>query len=212
MTSPEYQRRERQFEIDSICARYAEEVESGRRPNVADYLARYPQYAAELSDYIVTYHLSLADLPEPDETPEPVRSPAFARALQAIHDQEAAQAAQAAPAALAGLVSRGIERGLNPRSLAERVGLSSTIIARLDARAISAASIPGELFRRLADALDVQQEAIMAYFSARPQASGGFYYADTAPTPTQDDFLTVIEASDDLAPERKAEWRQITGH
>ncbi len=64
MTSPEYQRRERQFEIDRICAAYADEVESGRNPDPKDYLTRYPQYAVELADYIITYHLSLADLPE----------------------------------------------------------------------------------------------------------------------------------------------------
>ncbi|HEU0027221.1 MAG TPA: helix-turn-helix transcriptional regulator [Ktedonobacterales bacterium] len=197
MTSPEYRRRERQFEIDRICAAYADEVESGRNPDPKDYLTRYPEYATELADYIITYHLSLADLPELDETPEPVRSPAFARALAAIYS-------------LSGLEDRSFDVGLDPEQLAERVGVSPSFIARLDAKAIAATSIPRELFRRLAVALDVRMEAVMAFLGASLQTGGAFFHADQAPTGGQDDFLAAIEASDDLDPARKAEWRAIS--
>lgn len=207
MTSSEYQRRERQFEIDRITARYAAEFKSGRKPDLADYLTRYPDYAAELADFIATYHLALVDLPEPDETPEPVRSPAFARALAAIRAREEAAAAHPA---LTGLVDRALDAGLSVREFAERVRLSPSIVMRLDAHAIAGASIPRELFRRLAVALDVQVEAVMGFLGASPQASAAFFYADEAPATIQDDFLTVLEASDDLAPDRKAEWRQIS--
>ncbi len=214
MTSPESQRRARQFEIDRLCARYVDEVKSGRKPNLEDYLTRYPDYALELADFIVTYHLTLADVPEPDETPAQTLSPGFARALEAIRAQEAA--ARAAPGAqatqvpFASLEDRSFDVGLDPDQLAARVGVTPKIIARLDARAIRAASIPRELFRRLAETLDVSVEALMGFLGASAQAGGAFYYADQAPTSGQDDFLAAIEGSDDLAPARKAEWRDIS--
>jgi transcriptional regulator with XRE-family HTH domain len=206
MSSPENQSRARQFEIDRLCAAYVAEVKSGQMPNLDGYLARYPEYALELADFIVTYHLTLADLPEPDETPVETLSPGFARALEAIHAREGV----GAQAALTGLEDRSFDVGIDPDQLAERVGVSPSFIARLDARAVAAASIPRELFRRLADALDVQVEAVMAFLGASGQAGGAFFYADQAPTGGQDDFLTAIEASDDLDPARKAEWRAIS--
>lgn len=204
MSSPENQSRARQFEIDRLCAAYVDEVKAGRTPDLDAYLAHYPDYAIELADFIVTYHLTLADLPEPDETPVETLSPGFARALAAIRAQEEPAAA------LAGLEDRSFDVGLDPDQLAERVGVSPSFIARLDARAIAATSIPRELFRRLADALDVRIEAVMAFLGASGQAGGAFFHADQAPTGGQDNFLTAIEASDDLDPARKAEWRQIS--
>ncbi len=90
------------------------------------------------------------------------------------------------------------------------MGVTPRIIARLDARAIAAATIPRELFRRLAETLDVSVEAVMGFLGASAQAGGAFYHADQAPTYGQDDFLAAIEASDDLDPARKAEWRRIS--
>jgi transcriptional regulator with XRE-family HTH domain len=214
MTSPESQRRAREFEIDRLCARYVEEVKSGRKPNLEDYLTRYPDYALELADFIVTYHLTLADMPEPDETPVETLSPGFARALEAIRAQEAAAApapsTASAPVEFVSLEDRSFDVGLDPEQLAARVGVSPSIIARLDARAIKVASIPRELFRRLAETLDVTVEAVMGFLGASAQTGGAFYYADQAPTGDQDEFLAAIEASDDLDPARKAEWRAIS--
>lgn len=210
MTNPEPPRRGRQFEIDRLCAEYADAVEAGRGPDPKVFLAAHPDYQVELSTYIVTYHLLLADLPQPDETPEPARSPAFDRALAAIHASEAAQSTGAA--GLASLAERSFDVGIDPESLAERVGVSSSFIARLDAHAIAAATIPATLFRRLASALDVQVEAVRTLLTtpdAGGQPGGAFYYADQQPATAQDDFLTAIEASDDLDEERKAEWRAL---
>ncbi len=200
MSSPESRRRARQFEIDRLCADYVREARSGRAPDLADYLARYPDYAIELAEFIMTYHLTLADLPEPDETPVETLSPGFARALEAVHARET----------LTSLADRSFDVGLDPDQLAERVGVSSSIIARLDARAIRPTSIPRELFRRLAETLDVSVEAVMGLLGASARAGGAFYHADQAPTGEQDDFLVAVEASDDLAPARKVEWREIS--
>lgn len=206
MTSPESQRRARQLEIDRLCARYVEEAKSGRKPNLQDYLARYPNYAIELADFITSYHLTLVDLPEPDEAPVATLSPAFARALAAVR----AQVTQREAAAFVSLEDRSFDVGLDPGTLAARVGVTPRIIARLDARSIAAASIPRELFRRLADALDITVEAVMGFLGASAQAGGAFFDADKAPTGAQEDFLAAIEASDDLDPARKVEWGEIS--
>ncbi|HEX9038087.1 MAG TPA: hypothetical protein VF808_13970 [Ktedonobacterales bacterium] len=205
MTSPEYERRARQFEIDRITARYAQEAESGRNPDPKVYLSQYPQYATELADFIATYHLALADLPAPDETPAVELSPAFARALAAIPTTEGGPS----PVALVGLEDRAFDVGSTPEVVAQKVGLSQRLLARLDAHAIAAATIPRELFRRLAEALDVSEQAVMAHLGASPRVGGAFFDADQAPTGAQEDFLSAIEASD-LNPQRKAEWRALS--
>ena len=211
MANPDSERRAREFEIDQVCAEYVDAIEAGRHFDVKDYLARYPRYAAELADFIVSYHLTLTDLPELDQTPVAELSAGSARALEIVRAEiEQRIAGQEPQTALTGLEDRSFDAGIDPDQLAERVGVSPTIIARLDARAIAATSIPRELFRRLADALDVRIETVMAFLGASVQTGGAFFHADQAPTGGQDDFLAAIEASEDLDPARKAEWRQIS--
>src|SRR5947209_18736953 len=55
--------REQEEVVQRITARYVEEVRSGHQPDIGDYLARYPQFADELANYIAYYHAFEADLP-----------------------------------------------------------------------------------------------------------------------------------------------------
>lgn len=208
MKSREYDAsgRQRQNAIDRITARYVAEAEAGRHPDPKDYLARYPEYAAEIADFIVTYHLSLVDWPEPEETAYTPLPSEWAQALEQATKIVPAPAVQASPT-FASLADRAFDVGLDPDQLAARVHLSPSFIDRLDTHSVT--DIPRELFRRLAEALDVTSEAIMSFLSASAQTGGAFYHASEAPSTAQDDFLAAIEASDDLDPAFKAEWRAI---
>src|SRR5438477_12192897 len=55
--------REQEEVIQRITAQYVDEVRAGQRPKVSDYLARYPQYAGEIADFVAYYHTVEVDLP-----------------------------------------------------------------------------------------------------------------------------------------------------
>src|SRR5947209_9310740 len=53
-----------------ITARYVAEVRAGRQPRLSDYLARYPQYAEAITDFVAYFHALEVDIPsEPNIMP-----------------------------------------------------------------------------------------------------------------------------------------------
>ncbi len=135
------QERERQYQIDAITYRYAEEHRAGREPRVEEYAARYPQYAAELTEFALYFPAVGADLPTAEAAPDPTLSPAAAAVLARIHTEHAAPVPAEVPAT-DGLVAQAARVGLAPRALAEAVRLSTELLARLEAHSIDAATIP----------------------------------------------------------------------
>jgi hypothetical protein len=206
--------RERQFEIERITFQYAEEYRQGQRPRIEDYVRRYPQYAGELLEFAVYFHTVGFEDELFEEPAELKLSPAAEKALARIREQRAAYAPTAAPAAPAvapieSLFKQGLAVQLPPPQLAAAVGLTMDVLAKIEARAITVASIPPTLARRLATALKLAPEAIAAYLSpAQPGQAGGFYYADQAPTQQQESVLDAVRASA-LTPEQKSAWAEI---
>lgn len=198
-------RHDNRHELERLTARYADDFRAGKAPRIEDYIRRYPQYAVELGEFFVYFHTVGEEAIVPDAVPAPQLSPAAQKAMARIRQQYTQQTA------LDSLTRQGIKLNLAPPQLAERVGLSTDVILRLEARAIAAASIPRTLIQRLAAALQVRPDAVVSFLSG---ASGlaeqpGFYYADQAPTQRQDNFLDAIRASSQLSAEGKAEWERI---
>ncbi len=190
--------RERQYEIDSITAQYADDFRSGRAPRMEAYLQRYPQYESELLEFAVYFHTIGFDADEPDTSPAPALSAAAQRALMRIQ-----------PPPIEGLVKQGVKAGYPARKLAEAVGLTIDLLGKLEARVITVATIPPTLVKRLADTLQVVPEAVSSYLgAAQPGQAGAFYYADQPPSQQQESFLDAVQASA-LSPERKQEWAAI---
>lgn len=193
--------------IDRLTARYVDEYHAGLAPRPDDYIRRYPQHARELADFFLYFHTIDVDLPDVDPVPAAQLSPA-ALAVQARIRQQYAQ-----EYALEGLAKRGKEVGLTPPALAQQVGVSLDLYARLEGRAIKAAEIPRTLIRRLAAALQVAPEAIAAFLSGGFASQAGqpasvFFYADSAPQIKQDGFLEAVRASA-MPQTQKDEWERI---
>ena len=206
--------RERQYQIDRITFQYAEEYRQGQRPRIEDYVRRYPQYTSELLEFAVYFH-TIGFEDEPFEEPADLTlSPAAEKALAQIREHSAVYAPTAAPAAssvtpIESLFKQSLQLKLTPAQLAEAVGLTAPLLARLDARKIASASIPRTLVQRLADALKAAPEAIAAYLGATQAGqAGAFYYADQAPTETQESFLDAVRASG-LTAAQKSEWAEV---
>jgi hypothetical protein len=118
----------------------------------------------------------------------------------------------AAPASLDGLVKQAARTGYSPRTLAEAVGLTTSLLGKLEAHAITAATIPPTLVQRLAATLNVTSEAVASYLGvATTTQASAFYYADRPPMQQQESFLDAVQASA-LSPEHKREWTEITEH
>jgi len=194
--------RERQYEIDRITFEYATEHRNGNNPRIEDYVRRYPQYASELLEYALYFHTVGFDRQTLVGPAEPALSPAAEKAMARIR----ALSAQAAPVVVESLVQLGLRANYAPPQLAAAVGLNGALLQRLEAHAISAASIPGALIQRFADVLKTAPDAIRAYLGASP--AGGFYMADQQPDQQQQTFLDAVETSA-LSPERKREWAEI---
>jgi hypothetical protein len=191
-----------QFALDRITARYEAEYRAGRAPRLEEYLRRYPDFARELTAFAFYFHTLAVDLPEPGTAPAEQRSPAAEKALARIRIQLAPP--------LPGLFQQGLAAGHTPPSLAELLGLSWDVLAKLEARAIRASSIPRLLIQRMADTLGVMPESITAYLTGATHVqASAFYYADQAPIQQQEAFLEAIHSSPALSPERKQQWARI---
>lgn len=203
---PEEESYERQYKIDQITARYEDELRAGKSPKIADYIQRYPQYAQELAEFALFHHTVGLDQPEPG-APQPGPSAAAQAARARIHEQ--VHLSTSPP--LEGLMKQGRLAGYMAPKLAEMVGLSLDILAKLDAHAITGTSIPQTLIERLADTLRVAQERVAAYLGSPQAASrGAFFYASQAPQQRQESFLDAVQNSAALSAEAKQEWAEIT--
>lgn len=200
-------RRQRQYEIDRITARYEEEYRAGNSPRLQDYLQRYPDFTRELKEFYLYFHSIAVDLPELDAVPDAELSSAGEQAL--------AQITLPAPKSdtgnlLTSLVETGLAAGYAPPRLAEALGISRDVLAKLEAHAIAGRSIPRSFILRAADTLRVTPETVMAYFHGAQRApSGAFFYADQAPTQEQESFLEAIQSSPRLSANQKRDWTEI---
>lgn len=197
--------RQRQYELDRITAQYVREFRAGLLPHIEEYVQRYPAYARELLEFSVYFHTVGFDSVEPDATPASQLSPAAGKALARIRERHAGSAMSP----IEGLVKQGLAVGSPPPTLAAAVGLTTDLLAKLEARAIAVATIPPTLIKRLAETLQVAPEAVAAYLgTSQPGPVGAFYYADQPPTQEQQPFLEAVQASA-LPPEQKREWAEI---
>lgn len=55
---------EQDVELQRLTAQYVEEERAGLHPRLGDYIARYPQYADAIVDFLAYYYLFEADIPE----------------------------------------------------------------------------------------------------------------------------------------------------
>jgi hypothetical protein len=196
---------DQQYEIDRLTAQYVEDYQAGRSPRVEDYIQRYPQYAAELIDFVLYYHTVVETLPDPEPQPSAALSPEAQSVLARIHETLSSSAASP----ITSLTERARELGLQPRQLAADLGISTGVLGMLNARAIIAQSLPRTLIDRLAQSLRVAPDAILAFFNLTGAAqAGGFFFADRPPDQRQDTFVDAVLQSN-MTDEQKREWSEI---
>jgi hypothetical protein len=116
---------------------------------------------------------------------------------------------QAAP--ITSLIGEGNARGLSPVQLAEAVGLSLRLLAKLDSGLLLYASIPFEKFVDIGNAIGRAAEDVSNYLRhARPNLQGAHFKADSAPVASlQQEFFDAVAEDDSL--ERFLTPEQLAG-
>jgi hypothetical protein len=218
-----------------ITAEYVAEVQAGHAPRLGDYLARYPQYADAIAEFVAYYHAVEADLPGAGEAgvmPQLSEdsSTALERAWARISGLESDRSLTGQRTSLLTIASK---QHLSLTELAAKMGLSQDIIEKLDRRMIAASTLPQELLRRFATLLQegqaqgtVPTDVIAACFGlsgqsqaethakvgaslARVAEARSPYHIEEQPDSQAQSFREAIEQSGQLSEEQKGMWRDI---
>jgi len=217
--------RAQEEDVLRITAQYVAELQAGRQPRLGDYLARYPQYAEAISEFVAYYHAVEADLPG-EALGEQGQS--IAATLPQLSDNSRIALKRAweriSPRELAPgdvnttLLAVANRQGLSLAQVASEAALSEDIVEKLiGARpTVKAETIPQEVLRRLASVLRQPLDAIQAYFglAGRLQVAETptLYNMEMQPDVQQQSFREAIEQSEQLSNEQKAGWRDILAH
>ncbi len=216
--------RAQEEDVLRITEQYVAELQAGRQPRLGDYLARYPQYAGAISEFVAYYHAVEADLPG-EALSEQKQGQPLAATLPQLSDSSRVALERAweriSPRELAPgdvnttLLAVANRQELSLAQVASEVGLSGDIVEKLIGLqpTIKAATVPQEVFRRLAHVLHQPLEAIQAYFglAGRLQVAEAptVYNMETQPDARQQSFREAIEQSEQLPDEQRAAWRDI---
>src|SRR5258708_28551868 len=135
--------REREEAVLRITAQYVEEVKAGHQPRLSTYIARYPQYAAEISDFVAYYHAFEADLPaEPETLPELTEEFRIAKeyAWQRVLGTESTSTKN-----LTTLLTTISAQRLSLSKVAPKLNATEGMVARLAHHTTKASTIPREI-------------------------------------------------------------------
>ena len=217
-----------------ITADYVAEVQAEHAPRLSDYLARYPQYADAIAEFVTYYHAVEVDLPgEAGVMPQLSESSSTAvkRAWGRIQESGSPPIYREGRA-LAGqrtsLLTIASKHHLTLTELAAKTGLSQDIIEKLERHMIAASTLPQELLRRFATLLQEPLSVIAACFSlsgqSQPDTSakiGAFlartrvaearspYQLEEQPDSQAQSFREAVVQSGQLSGEQKDMWRDI---
>ncbi|TME05550.1 MAG: hypothetical protein E6I80_16495 [Chloroflexi bacterium] len=202
--------REREEFVQRITARYVEEVRTGLRPNVSDYLVRYPEYADEIADFIAYFHAFEGDLPYETQS-MPVLSGQFQGAIDTAWERVLPSLGRPT-STITSLLGTAAKRHLTVSQLAERLGVSKDILLKLEQHTIIATTIPGELITLLAKVLQEPSSAVQAFFgiSQTQQTQQTLQLAEAQATyqvnGQAQSFQESIEESEQLSEEQRHAW------
>jgi transcriptional regulator with XRE-family HTH domain len=197
------------LERDILFAQWEDDRRSGSPRPLRDWLAAYPAYASDLVEWAAD--APLTDYAETLPADPDGEARTLDRALLKVAEMRAAYLADT-PAPLISLYEAAKANGLTPKTLAERLGVGLSTVGKLQQRLFRVASLPEELLRRLADALNVTTAQARDYLrqpvTLAPRAS---YKADGVPqVSAQEDFAQAVRACRDMTGAQKAEWLALT--
>ncbi|GHO91156.1 hypothetical protein KSF_012040 [Reticulibacter mediterranei] len=211
---------EQQDAIFRITARYVAEVQAGHEPVLSEYIARYPQYADSIADFVAYYHGFEATIPIASNV-HTLLSP-FSQVDLPCSDAQMHVEPLSTTTVTTLLATE--QQHFTLSELARKLDLSVDIVALLEQRAIDPATLPFELYRRIALALHQPISSIQAYLSRTPQRSRparekqplmkvaekpAYYHVSGEQTSLEQSFRHIVAESLWLSPEQREAWEAI---
>jgi hypothetical protein len=196
-----------ELEVLALAEQFAAELRAGRAPRLSAYLARYPQYAAQLTDFAADL---LADEPEaaPGSAPTAL-APGTVRALDILFAAEAtdeqthlARVAEQPAEYVAGrgLLAAAHAKGISTHALAAATDLSPQLLSLLDTKTVAGTEVPPALVARLGGALGLP-----------PTQVKGLLRRAEAPALPAEGLRELLTTHPSLRDEQRARWRRALG-
>lgn len=194
-----------EFELDSLYAEWSDDRSAGQPKPLKEWVMAHPEQAQSL----VAWASAESVFQVAEERSVYAISEERAQALGASVLAEVRGKMEASSRPLQSIVATAKERGLSVKTLAQRIGVGVTLVAKLQDRLLVANSVPNALVERLSEALDVTAEQIRAYLQLPPQLAKGAMYksADVPVVGAQQEFEKAIESALDMSAAEKAFWK-----
>ncbi len=193
-----------EIELDALYIAWNEDKNTPHPKPLKEWIQAYPAQAQDLMAWA---------------SAEPIFQVAEERAVYALSEDRilaigaevlAAQRAkmETVSPSLTSLVATAKEKGLNVKTLAKRVGIGVTLIAKLQDRHLLANTVPALLIERLSEALEVTTDQIRTYLQQPPKlATGAMYKSSDVPTiGAQQAFSEALAEAMEMTAEEKALW------
>ncbi len=165
---------------------------------------KYPQFAADLSDFAAARAIVKF---APDEELSADEEKRFRESgLKNLREILGAGDSIAAPQnALQSLTDTAKEKGLSRKSFAAALGLSVSLVMYLEKRRLAFASIPKNLLGKISEVLETSEDLIASYLN-QPQdlATGASFKTNTRPEDLQPkNFAEAVREDQKLSKEDK---------
>ncbi len=163
--------------LDEILEEYAAETPSGNNLKVLQEISeKHPQHADDLADFAAARAV-VRHAPEEELSAE--EEDRFAEAgLKNL--RMVLSSANPPVAAIESLVEAAKEKGLNRKSFAAAVGLSTSLVMYLEKRRLEFSSIPKTILAAVARVLETGEDLVSSYLNQPPDfATGASYKTDT---------------------------------
>lgn len=188
--------------LGEVLESFMTSVDHPDRESLERYVANYPQYAEELAEFAAEWLLLDAQVTPPQQVVG-VDEKVMARSVME-RLRPALRKVQSGHEPLANPFE-----GRSPHELktaATRIGLDTTLLAKLKNRLILFETIPKNLIEQLAEELGVLAEAVAQWLGAPPRLQAARFKAEDKPSATrQESFSEAVERSD-LDPAQKRQW------
>jgi hypothetical protein len=188
--------------LDEVLEGYAIETPTGNDMQILQkWMKWYPQYAEQLQDFAAARAI-LRHAPEEDLSAEE-EARYREEGLQILRDFLGKK--KAAQEVLPGLAAVAAEKGLKKPELAEKLGLSLSLLVYLDKKRLVFSTIPKSLIKKIADVLEVAEQSVSAYLNQPPdfQAQASFKAAIRPELSQPKSFSDAVREDQTLTPEEK---------
>lgn len=206
--------------IQRLTARYVAEHRAGLHPQLSVYLTYYPQYADILADFVIYYQAMEAELPLESEIIAPLSQASRAAYHEAMEKMMYATPELGRKQGSLQMAANNAQKSLEQVSV--EVGLDPDILQKLDQHWIDVATMPRELSRRLAKALQQPVTAIEILLGMGQQEQRFQLVAEHKHDYHVEDqlalqqhvysFQEAIERSKHMSDEQKDDWWAVLSH